>query len=300
MQTTSTVLMVRPANFGFNPETAVNNSFQKKGLEKSTHETALKEFDNFTALLRSNKVEVLVVQDTQEPHTPDSVFPNNWFSTHEGGTLVIYPMFAKNRRLERKPEVLDLLRSKYNIKRVVDLTKWEDKSLFLEGTGSMVIDRDYSLVYACTSPRTDENVLEEFCEELDFDYFIFSAFDLNGEPVYHTNVMMCVATKFVVACLDSIRDIRERKDFIDLVKNCDKELIEISLEQMNLFAGNMIELTNKKGEALLIMSATAKNALTAEQLKRLSGYCKIVSPELSVIENNGGGSARCMIAEIFL
>ncbi len=292
--------MVRPVSFGFNEETAANNSFQKKGFEKSAQEMALEEFDNFTSLLRAEGVEVLVVQDTPEPHTPDSVFPNNWFSTHEGGTLVLYPMYAKNRRLERKPGVLELLKSKYKIKRVVDLTEWEEKSLFLEGTGSMIPDRDSNLVFACRSPRTDESVLEEFCDELDFDYFLFSAYDNDGGLIYHTNVMMCVATKFVVACLDSIRDINERQDFIGLVEESDKELVEISLEQMNQFAGNMIEVRNKKGEPLLIMSATAKRSLTAEQLAKLEGYCKIVAPELSVIENNGGGSARCMIAEIFL
>jgi len=292
--------MVRPVNFGFNEETAKNNSFQKKGFEKSAQEMALEEFDNFTSLLRAEGVEVLVVQDTPEPHTPDSVFPNNWFSTHEGGTLVLYPMYAKNRRLERKPGVVELLKSKYKIKRVVDLTEREEKSLFLEGTGSMIADRDNNLIYACRSPRTDESVLEEFCDELDFDYFLFNAYDNGGGLIYHTNVIMCVATNFVVACLDSIRDINERQDFIGLVEESDKELIEISLEQMNQFAGNMIELKNKKGEPLLIMSATAKRSLTAEQLAKLEGYCKIVAPELSVIENNGGGSARCMIAEIFL
>lgn len=292
--------MVRPANFGFNEETAANNSFQKKGFEENAQNMALGEFDKFVELLRYNGVEVLVVQDTPKPHTPDSIFPNNWFSTHECGTLVIYPMFAKNRRLERKSGVLDLLRSRYNIKRVVDLSKWEEKSLFLEGTGSMILDRDSNLVYACRSPRTEESVLEEFCDELDYDYFIFSAFDMKGELIYHTNVMMCVGSRFVVACLDSIKNIGEREDFIGLVEQGDKELIEISEEQMNQFAGNMLELRNKEGEALLVMSSTAKKALTDEQLNKLSAYCKIVVPDLTTIEQNGGGSARCMIAEIYL
>lgn len=299
MQTTSTVLMVRPINFGFNEETAVNNAFQKKGFEDKAQMMALEEFDKFVGLLRSNDIEVLVVQDTPEPVTPDSVFPNNWFSTHEGGTLVIFPMFAKNRRLERKRSVLDLLHGKYKIKRIVDLTKWEEKSLFLEGTGSMILDRDNDLVYTCRSLRTDEEVLEEFCDELEYDYFIFSAFDKNGGPVYHTNVMMCIAERFVVACLDSITNISEREEFIGLIEESDKELIEISLEQMTLFAGNMLELKNKKGEALLVMSATAKKSLAKDQLDRLSSYCRILSPDLSTIENNGGGSARCMLAEIF-
>jgi len=299
MQTTSTVLMVRPVSFSFNEETAANNLFQKKGFEKSAQEMALEEFDKFASLLGSNGVEVLVVQDTPEPHTPDSVFPNNWFSTHEGGTLVIYPMFAKNRRLERKQGVLDMIHSKFKIKRVVDLTKWEEKSQFLEGTGSMILDRDNDMVYACRSVRTDENVLEEFCDELDYDYFIFNAFDGDGKQIYHTNVMMCIAEKFVVACLDSITDINEREEFIGLVEESDKDLIEISLEQMSFFAGNMLELKNKKGEALLVMSSTAKKSLTKDQLDKFSSYCKILSPDLTTIENNGGGSARCMLAEIF-
>ncbi len=300
MQTTSTVLMVRPARFGFNEETAANNSFQKKGFEESAQNMALGEFDKFVELLRSNGVEVLVVEDTPEPHTPDSIFPNNWFSTHECGTMVLYPMFAKNRRLERKPGVLDMLKDKYKIKRVVDLTKWEEKSLFLEGTGSMILDRDSNLAFACRSPRTDETVLEEFCDELDYDYFLFNAYDQDGGLIYHTNVMMCVGSKFVVACLDSIRDIEERSDFIGLVEESDKELIEISLEQMNQFAGNMLEVKNKNGEALLVMSSTARASLDDDQLAKLSSYCRIVAPEIKTIEQNGGGSARCMIAEIYL
>lgn len=291
--------MVRPVSFGFNEQTASSNSFQKKGFESNANEAALKEFDKFVDILRSNGVDVLVVEDTPEPHTPDSIFPNNWFSTHEGGTLVKYPMFAANRRLEREKGVLELLKSKYKIKRVVDLTKWEEKSQFLEGTGSLIIDRDNDMVFACRSPRTDETVMEEFCDELEYDYYVFNAFDSNGNQIYHTNVMMCIANKFVVACLDSITDITEREDFIGLIEESDKELIEISLEQMNSFAGNMLEIKNKKGEAILVMSATAKKSLSAEQIGKLSSYCRILSPELSTIENNGGGSARCMMSEIF-
>lgn len=300
MQTTSTVLMIRPVNFGFNEETASNNLFQQKGFEGNAQKLALDEFNNYVELLTSNGVEVVVAEDSPDPCTPDSIFPNNWFSTHENGTLVIYPMFANNRRLERKQGVLDLLKSKYNIKRVVNLTKWEVKSMFLEGTGSMIMDRDNNLVYACRSQRTNEKVLEEFCDELDYDYFVFNAFDQNDKPIYHTNVMMCVGTKFVVACLDSIKDIEEREDFIGLVEESEKELIEISLEQMNQFAGNMLEISNKDGESLLIMSSTARKSLTEEQFDKLSAYCKILAPELKTIEQNGGGSARCMLAEIYL
>ncbi len=300
MQTTSKVLMIRPVKFGYNPQTAVNNAFQRLSNNDCTESIALKEFDNYVQLLKENGVNVHVVQDSPEPYTPDSVFPNNWFSTHEGGTLVLYPMFAGNRRLERKPEVIEYIKKEFEVKRVVDLTKWETKSLFLEGTGSMVLDRDSNLVYACASPRTDESVLEEFCEELDYDYFLFQASDENNQPIYHTNVMMCVGSKFVLACIDAIKDINDRENFISLVEDGDKELIEISLEQMGNFAGNMLELKNDKGESLLLMSASARFVLDDIQISRLSSYCKILAPDVSTIETNGGGSVRCMVAEIFI
>ncbi len=302
MQTTSRVLMVRPVRFGFNEQTAVNNSFQRRGLELSAQEMALAEFDTFVTLLRTNGVEVTVVEDTPDPHTPDSIFPNNWFSTHESGELVLYPMCAPNRRMERKETVLKVIKeigSKGKMKRLVDLTSWEEKNLFLEGTGSLILDRPNKLAFVCRSPRSDEKVLEQFCEELDYEYFIFDATDNNGSLIYHTNVMMCIGEKFVVACLDSIKNIAERESFIAFVEDCDKELVEISMEQMENFAGNMLQLRGKGGEPLLIMSATAKRSLTAEQLTTLSSYCRILAPELEAIETNGGGSARCMIAEIY-
>lgn len=302
MQTTSKVLMIRPVKFGFNEQTAGNNSFQKRGYEQSAQEMALEEFDNFVTLLRSNGVEVVVVEDTPEPHTPDSIFPNNWFSTHSTGELVLYPMCALNRRLERKESVLNVLKQigdKGKAKKTVDLTHWERENLFLEGTGSLIFDRKNMLAFACRSLRCDIKVLEDFCAKMDYEYLDFGAYDREGNPIYHTNVMMCIGEKFVVACLDSIRDINERTDFIEFVEDCDKELIEITMEQMEEFAGNMLQLKNKDGDPLLIMSATAKRSLTSDQLERLTSYCKIVAPELESIEVNGGGSARCMLAEIF-
>lgn len=302
MQTTSRVLMVRPVRFGFNEQTAVNNSFQRRGLELSAQEMALAEFDNFVTLLKTNGVDVSVVEDTPDPHTPDSIFPNNWFSTHESGELVLYPMCAPNRRLERKETVLKVIREigeNGRMRKLVDLTSWEEKNLFLEGTGSLILDRPNKLAFVCRSPRSDAKVLEQFCEELDYEYFIFNATDNNGSLIYHTNVMMCIGEKFVVACLDSIRNIEERESFIAFVEDCDKELVEISMEQMENFAGNMLQLRGKGGEPLLIMSAIAKRSLTAEQLATLSSYCRILAPELEAIETNGGGSARCMIAEIY-
>ncbi len=292
--------MVRPVSFGFNEQTSSNNAFQVRGFEKDAAAEAIEEFDKFTSLLKEHGVNLYVVQDTPEPHTPDSIFPNNWFSTHEGGTLVLYPMFAPNRRLERKPAVLDLLKNEFDVKRVIDLTRFEKENKFLEGTGSMVPDRDNNLIYACRSVRTDESVLEAFCDELDFDFYLFHAFDALGNPIYHTNVMMTVGTEFVLVCLDSIRDIDERENFIGLVEESNKEIIEISLEQMAEFAGNMLEVRGSNGQKLLVMSKRAKNSLNESQLERIQSYCKIVSPDLTVIENNGGGSARCMMAEVFV
>ena len=302
MQSTSKVLMVRPVRFGFNEQTAGNNSFQKRGYELSAQDMALEEFDNFVTLLRANNVEVVVVKDTPEPHTPDSIFPNNWFSTHASGELVLYPMSAPNRRLERKESVLNVIKEigeRGKMRRIVDLTHWESENLFLEGTGSLIFDRKNRIVFACRSPRCDIAVLEELCEKLDYEFLDFGAYDRDGKPIYHTNVMMCVGDKFVVACLDSIKNIDERTEFISFVEDCDKELIEISIDQMEQFAGNMLQLRSTGGEPLLIMSATAKRALTTDQLESLMSYCKIISPELESIETNGGGSARCMLAEIF-
>ncbi|MDD3273729.1 MAG: arginine deiminase-related protein [Bacteroidales bacterium] len=294
--------MIRPVRFGFNEQTAVNNSFQKRGYELSAQDMALEEFDKFVALLKSNGVEVVVVEDTPEPHTPDSIFPNNWFSTHATGELILYPMCAPNRRLERKESVLSVLNElgkKGKMKRVVDLTHFENENLFLEGTGSLIFDRKNKLAFACRSPRCDIAVLEELCDTIDYEFLDFGAFDRDGNPIYHTNVMMCVGEKFVVACLDSIKNIDERTEFIAFVEDCDKELVEISMDQMEQFAGNMLQLKSKDGDPLLIMSATAKRSLTSDQLETLSSYCKIISPELESIEINGGGSARCMLAELF-
>lgn len=300
MQSTYKILMIRPVNFGFNEQTSGNNAFQVRGDEENARSKAIKEFDEFAELLRSNGVDLSVVEDTPEPHTPDSVFPNNWFSTHEGGTLVLYPMFAPNRREERKPSVINFIKENFKVKRVVDLTGNEKSELFLEGTGSMIIDRDHNLVYACRSPRTDEKVLEQFCEELDYDYFLFGASDASGNDIYHTNVMMCVGTEFVVVCLDAVKDIDERENLIGLIEESDKEIVEISLEQMSKFAGNMLEVKSKEGEKLLVMSKRAYNSLNQEQVDTLQKYCRIISPNLTTIENNGGGSARCMMAEIYL
>jgi len=297
-QTASRVLMVRPCSFGFNVQTASNNAFQRSGFESGAQDAALREFDSFVALLRSHGITVDVIEDTPEPHTPDSIFPNNWFSTHSDGTLVLYPMFAPNRRLERKQNVMDHLIGTFDIRNIYDLTPYESKGKYLEGTGSMVIDREAGIVYACRSPRTDEDVLKEFCKLFDWDYFLFDAMDASGKAIYHTNVMMCVGTDLAVVCLESIRDLRVREEFLRLLGK--RDIVDISLEQMGSFAGNMLEL-QPFGERrpLLVMSASARKSLRQEQLRMIESHCDMASPDLRIIEANGGGSARCMLAEIF-
>lgn len=299
MQTTSKILMVRPFRFAFNEETAGNNHFQQKTDQSLVHEKAVEEFDAFVKLLRGNDVDVTVVQDTPEPWTPDSIFPNNWFSSHIMGELVLYPMFAENRRQERKPEVLHLLRRRMNHPKLIDLTYWEKENQFLEGTGSMIFDRDKRIAYACRSQRTSEKVLVDFCSRMNFDYILFDAVDKNGNPIYHTNVMMEIGTQVAVICLEAIRNEQERGKVVSRVTDSGKIIVDISLEQVERFAGNMIELKNRSGHPLMVMSASARESLTVGQERTISTYCKIVSADLKTIESNGGGSARCMIVEIF-
>ena len=301
MQTTSHILMIQPVNFVYNAETAVNNAFQQNNHEQDVQQKALHEFNNLVSLLRENLIDVLVVEDTTEPHTPDSIFPNNWISTHENGFIILYPMFAENRRLERKKTVMDALQNKFNISHAVDYTKYEnEESLFLEGTGSMVFDRDNGIVYACISPRTNEKLLNKFCTDTDFHPIIFHATDKNNQLIYHTNVMMSVAEEYVVICLDSIKNENEKDELLTTFEQTGKEVIEILLEQMEHFAGNILQVHNTNDEKILVMSSQAFNSLTPQQIEVLEKYNKILHADLTTIETNGGGSARCMMAEIFL
>lgn len=299
MQTSSRILMVRPARFAFNEATAANNFFQRKRGQERVEEGALEEFDAYVSLLRSNDVEVFVMQDTPEPSTPDAIFPNNWFSSHLTGELVLYPMFAENRRLERKPHLLDFLRRRLNHTKLIDLTPWEEKGEFLEGTGSMVFDRVKRVAYCCRSSRTSEKVLAEFSARMNFDPVVFDAVDRNGNPVYHTNVMMGIGTQVAVVCLEAIGSEGDRNKVTTRLHAAGKVIVEISVDQMEQFAGNMLELKSRNGTPLMVMSATARKSLSSEQEKIISTYNKILSPELTTIETNGGGSARCMIAELF-
>jgi hypothetical protein len=292
--------MIRPVHFGYNAETAVNNAFQSESKENDVQTKALKEFDEFVSVLRQNGVDVTVVEDTYSPYTPDSIFPNNWVSFHNDGSVLLYPMYAVNRRAERKEHVLEKVAEKFSVERKIDLSRYEKENIFLEGTGSMVLDRDHKIAYACLSPRTHEKVLADFCTQMGYTAVLFHATDGNGQAIYHTNVMMCVADKFIVTCLDSIRDKTEKEKLIDTIKKTGKEIIDITLDQMNHFAGNMLQVENKQGEKILVMSTQAFESLTADQKRKLQSFNKILHSPLTTIETNGGGSARCMMAEVHL
>lgn len=299
MQYSSHILMIRPVRFNYNPETAVNNRFQlASGID--VQQKALDEFDGFISMLQQNKLDPVVVTDTPEPFTPDSVFPNNWVSFHEDGTIILYPMFAANRRKERKQGVLDRIHSLFTSNQTIDLTAYEQEHRFLEGTGSMVLDRDNKIAYACISQRTDKGLLSVFCEKMHYSPVSFTATDAAGEPIYHTNVMMCIADRFAVVCLESITDATERNTVASVIEKTGKQLVPISIAQMNHFAGNMLQVANREGEKLLVMSSQAFHSLTNEQVTILAQYNRIVHADISTIEANGGGSARCMMAELFL
>lgn len=300
MQTTSTVLMVRPARFAFNPDTAGNNAFQHDDLEPArVRSEALVEFDRFVATLRERGVNVLVVQDSAEPHTPDSIFPNNGFTTHADGTLVIYPMQGENRRLERDKGLLGALLG-FSVTRTLDLTANERQQRFLEGTGSLVLDRAARIAYACRSIRTHDALLAEFARRMDYRVVAFDAFDAAGVPIYHTNVMMSVGGALALVCLASIADVGQRQNLLRTLEKSGKQVLELSLAQLSRFAGNMLELHNEQGQALLVMSRSAYESLTPAQLHCIEACASPVVADIGTIERVGGGSARCMLAEIHL
>ncbi len=306
-QITNSILMIRPVQFRMNEQTAVNNYYQKT-IEHLTPDAvnalAVEEFDAFVQKLQAAGIQVVVVDDTKEFDTPDSIFPNNWISFHQNGTIALYPMFAENRRFERKESVVEAVEEKgFSIKHVVDYTEAEQENLFLEGTGSIILDREYQKAYCALSPRADEQLFIEFCEDFDFFPVIFSAYQTvnqKREKIYHTNVMMCIGSTFAVICLDSIDDKKERKNVINHLKKDNKDIIEITEDQVNQFAGNMLQLLGKNNTPLLIMSQSAFDSLRADQLSKLEKHTKIISSSLQTIEACGGGSARCMMAEIFL
>ncbi len=294
----SKLLMIRPCCFGFNPQTAVNNAYQVPTGEDPVliQEKALAEFDAYVALLRKHRVDVVIAEDTPEPHTPDSIFPNNWISFHPGQMAVLYPMYAPNRRLERKKSVFSIIQEQAPRIRWIDMSPRERENRFLEGTGSMVFDRENRRAYACRSPRTDEGLFKDICETLDYRAVCFDALD-KGTPVYHTNVLMCMAK--VCGDLPGSRSFRRTKtNAVGHFQQDNKKVVEINRDQMHDFAGNMFQVFSRENEPFLIMSRRAREALTPAQRRTLRAFNKFITPSLDTVETHGGGSARCMIAEI--
>ena len=294
------ILMVRPYQFYFNQQTAANNFFQSNVNIENANELAIAEFDAMVEKLRAHQIKVNVVQDTKDPSTPDSIFPNNWVSTHEGGTLCLYPMFAQNRRAERKLSVIDFLESNYQIQNTLDLTDFEKEGIFLEGTGSMVLDHQNKLAYGCLSERLDKNAFYEWCDKMQFKAIAFKAVDDKAQPIYHTNVMMCMGDQFVVICLESIPNEQEKQLVLESFKKSNKEVITISQDQLNHFAGNMLQVFDINEKPHLIMSEQAHTSLDPAQLKSLEKYNPLLPISIPTIEALGGGSTRCMMAEIYL
>ena len=306
-QITNTILMIEPVAFRYNEQSAVNNYYQKilDGLTPQiVQEKALLEFNQFVEKLKNIGVNVIVIKDTIEPDTPDSIFPNNWVSFHENGYVGLYPMCAENRRAERRDDILETLVDDFNlhIEKIVDFTQFEELDKYLEGTGSLILDRENKICYAAISQRTDEQAVFQFCDEFGYKAVCFEANQtVNNQrlPIYHTNVMMCVADKFVIICLDTIDDEQERTNVIQSIQNSAKEIIEISEDQKHRFAGNMLQVMGDD-KAYLVMSDSAFESLNDNQIKAIEKYCPIVHSSLDIIESCGGGSARCMMAEVFL
>ncbi|WP_304198669.1 citrulline utilization hydrolase CtlX [Flavobacterium alvei] len=306
-QTTNSILMIRPVAFRMNEQTAVNNYYQKvlDGLSKETvNAKAQEEFDGLVQKLKMVGVDVVVVEDTLNPDTPDSIFPNNWISFHESGDVVLYPMFAENRREERREDILDIVEDQgFVINEIMDYTSAEEDGFYLEGTGSLLLDRENGKAYCALSPRADEELFIEFCEDFEYSPVIFEAFQtVDGERklIYHTNVMMCIGDTFAVICADCIDDKKERKMVLDSLRGDDKEVILITEAQVNSFAGNMLEVKGADDRRYLVMSSSAYQSLTKKQIAQIEEHVTILSSNLDTIEACGGGSARCMMAEIFL
>ncbi len=306
-QATNTILMIRPVAFRMNEQTAVNNYYQKvldNILPSAVQQKAKEEFDNFVDKLKNVGINVIVVEDTIEPSTPDSIFPNNWISFHQNGNVGLYPMFAENRRLERREDIFDFLEEKgFIINDFVDYTSAEEDDLFLEGTGSLVLDRVNKKAYCALSPRADEDLLIEFCEDFEYTPVIFNAYQtVNGErlKIYHTNVMMCVSPNFAVVCLSSIDNKKERENLKKHLKEDGKEIINITEAQVNNFAGNMLTVYGENDKEYIVMSESAYKSLTKHQISILVKYATILYSNVDTIEACGGGSARCMMAEVFL
>ena len=305
MKKTNSILMIRPFNFQFNNQTAIDNHYQNQNDSlKDAHKKAEKEFDEMVSELRKNGISVFVFNDDGKFHTPDSIFPNNWISFHENGNVGLYPMFAENRRLERRPEILKYLNAQgFLTKEIIDYSPAEKSEKYLEGSGSMILDRENRIAYCSLSKRSNEDLFNTFCEDFKFKPLVFKSYQsINGKrlSIYHTNVMMCIAGEYAIICLESVDNIDEKKRLVETIIQSGKEIIEIQENQVEKFAGNMLELKNIAGESVLVMSSAARNCLNNKQIESILKYSKIINSDLDTIESLGGGSARCMMAEIFL
>ena len=298
-QTTNKLIMIRPAAFGYNAQTALSNAFQRNAKTKGIHEKALLEFDNMVQKMRANGIFVDLFQDTKNHTKPDAIFPNNWMSLHHDGTLVLYPMLAINRRLERRTDILERLGSSYSIKRIVDFTDSETEGRFLEGTGSIVFDHTNRIAYGCLSPRTNETLLAELCSVLNYRPVTFHAYDTTGKPIYHTNVLMAIGHKWVVCCLEAVESTERKMLEHHFLKN-GLEIIPISIMQMEHFAGNLLEVFNSENKPYILLSQTAYDSLDETQKMKLESYAALLPFAIPTIEHIGGGSVRCMLAENFL
>ena len=303
-QLTDKVIMIRPASFGYNPLTALDNVYQnsyKEGLSKLDIEReASFEFDNFANILKEAGITVIEFQDSNKENTPDSVFPNNWISTHHDGSIYLYPMYSHNRRQERRHDIINYLKNNFNVHNVFDNTQLnEDENQFLEGTGSMVLDREHKIAYASISQRTNKDLFIKWCQEMGFQAVSFVAKDAN-KPIYHTNVLMSICKNMVFICLDALVDSDKKEELLSLFSKTKKEIISITKDQMRNFLGNVLELKNKNNQTFLVMSSSAFNVLTIAQKKIIHQNTQILHSPLDTIEYFGGGSARCMIAELFL
>lgn len=300
---TDTVMMVRPAHFGFNEETAANNAFQQPELElpKSTiEEQARTEFDAFVRRLRASDINVLVIEDTAVPRKPDAVFPNNWISLHSNGKIITYPMFSEYRRNERRRDIIEQMQQEFGYTTWIDYSSWEKEGKYLEGTGSMVFERGAGWAFACVSPRTNPDLFNRFCQDLEIEGLLFEAADQEGQLIYHTNVMMAMGEHYAVICLESIPGAADRERLTDTLRKLGKTIVEISFDQVQSFAGNMLQVHNRHGIRYLIMSEHAYLSLNSGQLKLLENNVSVLQAPIYTIEKLGGGSVRCMLAEVFL
>ncbi|RFC55647.1 citrulline utilization hydrolase CtlX [Brumimicrobium aurantiacum] len=304
MQSSNNIFLVKPASFGYNAETAASNAFQNQMSKDMDHEAiskkAIEEFETMAQKLSEKGVNVLVIEDTPTPVKPDAIFPNNWGSFHADGRVILYPMLAENRREERREEILEIIGKKFEIKEIIDLSKQEEKGVFLEGTGSIIFDHQFKIGYACLASRTDKNLFVNTCELLGYKAVYFDAKDQSGHEIYHTNVMMNIGNGYAVVCLESISNPSERAHVIKSLEDSNKEIVAISYEQMNAFCGNMLELEIPNGRNILAMSQSSFDKFNSAQKKTLESYCELFPLNVKTIERIGGGSVRCMISELFL